>query len=307
MDALKRVFASPYLLLPLTMLFWAGNNVVGRAAAPDIGPMALSFWRWLLALCILLPFVLPRLREQRHIIRAHWARLFGFGVLGVAAFTTLHYTALGHTTAINASLLASTMPAAIIGVSWLLFRETVSLRATLGMAVALAGVIAIVAKADTDIARTFDFNDGDLLALLAVVIWALYSVLLRFRPRGLDPLAFLAAIIASGLVVIGPLYAIEVARGLTFVPDWSTVLTIGYVGVFPSLMSYVFYNAGVEALGANKAGQFIYLSPLFASVLAVTLLGERFQTYHAAGMAAIFVGLYLSTGGRAARGARGAP
>ena len=166
------------------------------------------------------------------------------------------------------------------------------------MAVALVGVIAIVAKADIDIVRTFDVNNGDLLVLLAVVIWALYSVLLRFRPPGLQPLAFLAAIIASGLLVVGPLYALEVARGLTFVPDLSTVLMIGYVGVFPSLMSYVFYNAGVEALGANKAGQFIYLSPLFASILAVTLLGERFQMYHAAGMAAIFAGLYLASGAR---------
>ncbi len=301
MDAFKRVLASPYLLLPMTMLFWAGNNIVGRAAAPDIGPMALSFWRWLLALCILLPFVLPRLREQRHIIRAHWARLLGFGVLGVAGFTTLHYTALGHTTAINASLLASTIPAAIVGASWLLFRETVTLRAGLGVAVALVGVIAIIAKAELSVLRTLDFNNGDLLALVAVVTWALYSVLLRFRPRGLHPLAFLAAIIASGLVVIGPLYALEVARGLTFVPDLSTVLMIGYVGVFPSLLAYVFYNAGVATLGANKAGQFIYLSPLFASVLAITLLDERFQMYHAAGMAAIFVGLYLATGGRAAR------
>ena len=278
MNAFKRVFASPYLLLPLTMLFWAGNNIVGRAAAPDVGPMALSFWRWLLALCILLPFVLPRLREQRHIIRAHWVRILGFGILGVAGFTTLHYTALRHTTAINASLLASTMPAAIVGASWLMFRETVSRRAGLGMAVALVGVIAIVAKADIDIVRTFDVNNGDLLVLLAVVIWALYSVLLRFRPPGLQPLAFLAAIIASGLLVVGPLYALEVARGLTFVPDLSTVLMIGYVGVFPSLMSYVFYNAGVEALGANKAGQFIYLSPLFASILAVTLLAFRQRT-----------------------------
>ena len=301
MDAFKRVFASPYLLLPMTMLFWAGNNIVGRSAAPDVGPMALSFWRWLLALCILVPFVLPLVREQRDIIRAHWARLSGFGVLGVAGFTTLHYTALGHTTAINASLLASTIPAAIVGASWLLFRETVTLRAGLGMAVALFGVIAIIAKAELSVLRTLDFNTGDLLALLAVVIWALYSVLLRFRPRGLHPLVFLAAIIASGLVVIGPLYALEVARGLTFVPDWNTVLMIGYVGVFPSLAAYIFYNAGVEALGANKAGQFIYLSPLFASVLAVTLLGERFQIYHAAGMAAIFVGLYLATGGRSVR------
>lgn len=299
MARVRRVFGSPYVMLPLTMLFWAGNNVVGRAAAPDIGPMALSFWRWLLALCILLPFAWPHLRAQRDLIRAHWTKLLVLGVLGVAGFTSLHYAALRYTTAINTSLLATTIPAAIVGASWLLYRETVGARAALGMALAFLGVIAILAKADAAILLALDFNDGDLIMLLNVVIWALYSVLLRYRPRGLHGLAFLAAIIASGLVVIGPLYTLEVARGLSFAPNWSSVLMIGYIGVFPSLVAYVFYNAGVAALGANRAGQFLYLTPLFASVLAVTLLGEQFRLYHAAGVAAIFVGLYFATSKRA--------
>ena len=296
MTLVRRVLLSPYLMLPLTMLFWAGNSIVGRAAAPDIGPMALSFWRWLLALCILLPFAWPHLRAQRALIVAHRTRLLLFGVLGIASFTSLHYVALRHTTAISASLLATTIPAATVAASWLLFRETIGARAALGMAVALLGVVAIIAKADASILLALDFNDGDLVMLLNVAIWALYSVLLRHRPPGLHGLAFLAAIITSGLFVIGPLYAIEVARGLTFTPNWDSVGMIAYIGVFPSLVAYVFYNAGVAALGANRAAQFLYLSPLFASALAVALLGERFQLYHAAGMAAIFVGLYLATG-----------
>ena len=299
MALLRRVLVSPYLMLPITMLLWAGNSIVGRAAAPDIGPMALSFWRWLLALCILMPFAWPHLRAQRTLIAAHWARLLLFGVLGIAAFTSLHYIALRHTTAISSSLLATTIPAAIVGTSWLLFRETVSARAALGMAVAFLGVVAIVAKADAAILLALDFNDGDLVMLLNVVIWSLYSVLLRYRPPGLRGLAFLATIIASGLAVIGPLYALEAARGLTFVPDWKNLAMIGYIGVFPSLVAYVFYNAGVEALGANRAGQFLFLTPLFTSALAVALLGERFQLYHAAGMTAIFVGLYMATRKRA--------
>ena len=242
-------------MLPVTMLLWAGNSIVGRAAAPDIGPMALSFWRWLLALCILMPFAWPHLRAQRTLIAAHWARLLLFGVLGIAAFTSLHYIALRHTTAISSSLLATTIPAAIVGTSWLLFRETVSARAALGMAVAFLGVVAIVAKADAAILLALDFNDGDLVMLLNVVIWSLYSVLLRYRPPGLHGLAFLAAIIASGLAVIGPLYALEVARGLTFVPDWKNLAMIGYIGVFPSLVAYVFYNAGVEALEAEAEAE----------------------------------------------------
>ena len=262
--------------------------------------MALSFWRWLLALAILLPFAWPHLRAQRALIATHWTRLLLFGVLGIAAFTSLHYVALRHTTAISASLLATTIPAAIVGASWLLFRETISARAALGMAVAFFGVVAIVAKADVAILLALDFNDGDLVMLLNVVIWALYSVLLRYRPPGLHGLAFLAAIVALGLLAIGPLYALEVARGLTFVPDWKNIAMIGYIGVFPSLVAYIFYNAGVEALGANRAGQLLYLTPLFASALAVSLLGERFELYHAAGMAAIFVGLYPATGRRPA-------
>ena len=298
MALVRRVLVSPYLLLPLTMLLWAGNSVIGRAAAADVGPMALSFWRWLLALCILAPFAWPHLRAQRALIAAHWGRLLLFGVLGIASFTSLHYIALRHTTAISASLLATTIPAAIVGASWLLFRETVSARASLGMAVAFFGVVAVIAKADASLLLALDFNEGDVVMLVNVVIWALYSVLLRYRPPGLHGLAFLAAIVAAGLAVLGPLYALEVARGLVFVPTWRNLAMIGYIGVFPSLVAYVFYNAGVEALGANRAGQFLFLMPLFASALAVALLGERFQLYHAAGMAAIFVGLYLATGVR---------
>ena len=169
MARVRRVLFSPFVMLPLTMLFWAGNNVVGRAVAPDIGPMALSFWRWLLALCILLPFAWPHLRAQRELIRTHWTKLFVLGVLSVAAFTSLHYAALRYTTAINTSLLATTIPAAIVGASWLFVWYVFKARSHLRIPYVLLFAWIVIEAVATKWHYLIDLPAGIVLA--AAAIW----------------------------------------------------------------------------------------------------------------------------------------
>ena len=288
----------PYLLLVLTSLFWAGNGIAGRLAVTSkIEPLGLTFWRWLAALTFLVPFSLPHIIAERAALVRHWRILAILGALSVTAFTAFYYYALSLSTAINVTLVAATMPAAIVGLSWLLFRETVTSRALIGMLVAFIGVVAIIARGDVSVLWELGFNPGDLVALGAVFTWALYSVLLRYRPRELHSLTFLTGIILPGVIINLGVLLID-ADSVSVKLNWSNVTLIAYVGLFPSVLAYVFFNFGVKAVGANLSGQFGYLVPLFAAFLAVSILGETFESYHFIGMVVIFFGLYLASRSR---------
>lgn len=301
MDTAERRTAPylPYTLLILTSLFWSGNGIAGRLATTGgIDPLGLTFWRWAGALLFLIPFALPHLIAERALVFKHWRVLTAFGALAVSAFTPIFYYALSLSTAINITLVAATIPAVIVGLSWLLFRETISWRALVGMVVAVAGVIAIIARGDIGVLSRLEFNLGDIIALGAVLTWALYSVLLRYRPRDLHPMSFLIGLVIPGVVLNLAILLIAPAR-VAFTPTWGNLAVVAYVALFPSVIAYFFFNAGVKAIGANRAGQFGYLVPLFAAVLAVVILGESFEIYHLVGMIVIFIGLYLASRRRA--------
>ena len=149
-----------------------------------------------------------------------------------------------------------------------------------------------------------DFNHGDLLLVGGAFTWALYTVLLRWRPAGIDTLAFLGAAVVGGLVLLMlPLYLVELASGRVAVWNAGTGAGMVYFAVFPSILSYLFWNRGVQQVGANRAGLFLYLVPVFGIVLAITFLGERLHLFHLAGAASIFTGIYISTAD--ASGAKG--
>lgn len=276
----------PYLLLILTTLFWSGNFVLSRGMHAAIPPLALSFWRWTVALLILLCLAHRHLWDQRHLIRQHHRFILVQGLLGVTGFNTLLYLAMQHTTAINAVLVNSSMPVLIVAFSWLLHRETMRLRQYGGVFVSLLGVLSIMAQGDMATLLRVSFNRGDLLVLAAAVVWALYSANLKRYPQGLHPLAYLSAIAIAGLAAISPLYVIELQAGKTFAVTPATVVTIVYVAVFASVLAFIFWNRAVRTIGANKAGPFVHLMPLFSTILAVLFLDERLAWYPCPGRAA---------------------
>lgn len=293
---------SPYLLATLAALFWSGNFILGRALGGTIPPIALSFWRWALALAILLPFTLPRVRHQVALIRRHWGILALLGVLGVTNFNTFAYLGLTTTTATNAVLLQSTTPVLIVGLSFALLGDTVRPRQAAGILLSLTGVAAIVLQGDPATLASLEVNRGDLWVLAAVVSWAIYSVCLRWRPAELDPLALLTATVAAGLIPLIPLYLWDLGRSGGFPLTGVTLGAIAYVAIFPSVLAYVFWNRAVADLGPNRTGQFMHLMPVFGTLLAMLLLGERLQGFHVAGIALIAAGIWLAARGpRASR------
>ena len=289
---------SPYLLLTLTALFWAGNAVVARALHTLLPPATMAFWRWVLALLLLLPFVLRPMYEKRALLRANWARLALLGVLGVGCYNTFLYAAMQTTTATNGVLINSMTPLLIVLIGRMLFGVTMTRRQQAGILLSLVGIVGIVSRGDVAVLARLDFNHGDLLLVGGALTWALYTVLLRWRPAGIDNLAFLGAAIVGGIMFLMlPLYLIELASGRTATWNAATGVGMVYFAVFPSILSYLFWSRGVQQVGPNRAGLFLYLVPVFGILLAITFLGEQLHLFHLAGAALIFTGIAISSAG----------
>ena len=290
----ERFWRAPYLLLVLTIVFWAGNFTLGRAIHQDVPPIGLAFWRWTGGFLVMIAFSWTHLRRDWPAIVAHWRYMLLLSAIGVAAFNTLVYIGLHTTTAVNASLLQSTMPLVIILWSFMLFGERPLIRQIAGIVVSMLGVVVIVGQGSPAALLALSVNPGDALVLIAIVSYAAYSALLRRRPP-IHPLSFVAVTFALGALILLPLYGWETASGNPVMINWTTVLSIAYVAIFPSCLSYLFFNRGVELIGANRAGQFLHLMPVFGSLSAVALLGESFRVYHAAGILMIGLGIWLAT------------
>ncbi|HKB81972.1 MAG TPA: DMT family transporter [Burkholderiales bacterium] len=295
MKFLRSPSPSPYLLLTFTSLFWAANWVVGRAMRNDIPPVAMGFWRWTLALAILLPFAAPELRRNWQIVRAHWLILTLLGCLGAVAFNTMIYVGLQYTAATNGVLFNSISPILIILLSWVVARERVTRLQTGGVFLSLAGVLAIVARGDFAMLAAFQLNPGDIWLMAAMFLWASYTIVLRRRPPGLSATGFLAAMLLLSLPWLLPFYLWELGARGGFSLTPATVSALMYYSTFPSIVAYLFWNRGVAQVGPNKAGLFVHLMPLFGALLSVIFLGERLHAYHYAGAALIFSGIWLTT------------
>ena len=282
-----------YASLVLAALFWSGNFVVGRAVHGRIPPVGLAFWRWTVALAILAVLARRSLRAQWRSVLAGWRSVLALGILGVGNFNMFVYVGLQETSATNGLLLQSACPAFIVAIAAAGGGRTTPRQIT-GIALSLAGVLAILARGAPGALARLSFSRGDLWVLAAVLSWALYTLLLRRRPAGVDPLALLAVLVVVGLAWISPFYALEVARGARLRVDAVTAGSIAYVAVFASVLAYALWNHGVTVIGASRAGVFLHLMPAFGSLLAVALLGEAFRWFHAAGIALILAGVFLA-------------
>ncbi|HTN29919.1 MAG TPA: EamA family transporter [Pseudomonas sp.] len=283
--------------LLLSSLLWAGNALVGRAIAGEIPPISLSFWRWVVALCILLPFVAGTLWRHRQTLRNAGWRLLVIAALGIAAYNSLLYTAATSTTAINITLLNTCIPLATFLFAGLLLKEWPRRRAWLGMGIAVAGLLVLITQASLENLLGMTFNPGDLVMILAVLAWALYTVLLRlWAPRlPLPPLALLGAFVTIGVLVILPFYLVEFSQVGGFDLNTRTLGAILYTAIPASLIAYLTWNQGVKILGAAKASLALYTMPVFAAILAYLLLGETLQVFHWVGGALIFGGLLFAS------------
>jgi drug/metabolite transporter (DMT)-like permease len=285
-----------YLLLVGTALCWAGNHVTGRWMAtddPPIPPGGLSAIRWALATLVLLPFAWSDIRQDWPRLVERSRLIWFLGLLGGAGFSFLQYYALRYTSAVNVGVMNSVGPAFIILAGMTIFRDRVRLPQLVGISVSLVGVLVIIARGDIAVLGALTFNAGDLIALVNMGIFAIYSACLRLRPQlsGLTFMTVMSAIASIGSV---PVMIAESMVGDVIRPTAATAFAVVYTGLFTSVAAYLAWNAGVARLGAQRAGAFLHLVPLFGAGLAMLLLGEEPRLFHALGLLLIVAGVTLA-------------
>jgi drug/metabolite transporter (DMT)-like permease len=281
--------------LGFAVLFWAINTVIAKGVITQVQPMALSFFRWVAALIFLLPFALKGLKKEWVPIRENLGALFVLSIFSVAAYNSVLYLGAQYTTATNIALVVAAMPAMTLVFAWLINRQRPTLLQALGILVSLGGVMVIISKGSLAMFVNFRFNPGDLLILASIASWALYSVLLKKRPIPISPISFLTMTIILGTICIFPFYMVEYILYKGFEVNSAILWMFVFLGVCPSILSYFFWNHGVRTVGSGTASVFMYLIPIFASIIAYFYLGERLFAFHLAGGLLVFFGLILSS------------
>ena len=288
-------FDPTYAALTLTALLWSTNFIIGRAVRNDVSPTALNFLRWAIAFLILVPITLRDLQAHRATLMRHWKLIALLGFTGIAAFQTLGYVALTTTTALNTILLLALAPLAIVVLSWLALGERVTRVQALGLGISLVGAAVLILHGDPATLAGMRFNAGDLWMLLAVVLWAVYSVLLRRRPAEVPPLALHTVSVAAGTLWMLPAFGWQATHGSALPSSMAAWMAVGFIAVISSALAHALWVRGVATIGPNRAGVFIHLIPVFGAVLAITFLDEELAAYHAAGAALALCGIVLTS------------
>lgn len=289
----RRVAA--FALLVLSNLLWSGNWVIGRAVRDSFDPIALNFWRWLVAALVMAPFALREALAHRAVIRRHLGLFALLALSGVVAFQSLVYLGLRTTTAINAVLINAAGPLFMVVCSWMLERDRPSLRQICGMLISFLGVLIVVSHGSLQALLGLQFHRGDAWILIAMPMWGVYSVLLKRTPAELRGVGFAFTIAAIGVAMLSPLYLADAWSEPFRRPSGAEAGAILYIAIGASVLAFLAWNRGVAAVGANAAGFTLPLLPAFGTALAIVFLGEAFQAFHAAGFIIIVAGVVLAT------------
>ena len=282
-----------YLSAIAATLFWSGNFTIARGVIENIPPISLAYWRWTTAIILLLPFAIKSLISDWAIIKKHYIYLSITSILGVSLFNTLIYISGHSTSAINMSLIAITFPIFIIIISRFIFKELITLNKGIGILFVISGVIILITKGDISILKTISFVAGDLWMLLAAISFALYSILIKYKPNGIGTRSFQLSTFIIGLLFLTPFYIWESFNTNFKIQSINKDIfySILYLGIFASLFSYILWGKAVEFLGPTKPSMIYYTLPIFSGLIAYLFLGEKIENIHLLSMLLILIGV----------------
>ncbi|NMM42979.1 DMT family transporter [Rhodospirillaceae bacterium KN72] len=282
-----------YLFLIATTLCWAANAVAGRLAVGEVSPMLVVLGRWTGVMLLCFVFLRPRIKEDWPVLKRHLPFLAALGTLGYTGFNALFYVAAHSTTAINIGILQGSTPIFVLVGTILFYRMPVGPLQAVGVVITLSGVTLVAAQGSWDRLTSLAFNQGDLLMLLASLLYAAYTLALRKRPA-ISPLSTFAVMAASAFVVSLPIAGMEALSGYSQMPTAKGWIIVALIALFPSFIGQILFIQGVDKIGPGRAGVFMNLVPVFAAVMAVIVLGEQFHLYHALALVLVLGGIYLS-------------
>ena len=284
-----------YIMLVCATLFWAGNFMVGKYAfLVEIPPLTLVFYRWLLVWIILLPFTFKEIIKYKDTILNNLPLLFFLGLTSVGLFNSFTYLSLIHTQVINSTLFNTAIPAVIILLCFLFKIEKTNIFQILGLIISVLGILSIITKLDIKIFLSLNFNKGDIIMIGGVVTWGIYSTLLKKKKFTLPLLTLVHVICTFGLICVFPQFFYEFSQGQIIEFNTNLFYILIFLALFPSIGSYYCWAGAVSIIGANRAGIFLSLIPLFSTIMAITFFNEQFQFFHLIGAILIILGLFLS-------------
>lgn len=286
-----------YLLLLFTSLLWAGNITAGKFVVGHAAPILLTDLRWGLAVILLVPFVWWKEKKLLPPLRS-LPLLFLMGATGMAMYNVFMFLALERTTADNTALISALNPISIALVSFILIREKLSALQVMAMLLCLSGVLIVISHGDLDKLRSFHFNPGDLYMLSAVLMWGFYAVAGRFSLRYVSPIMSTLWSGIFGLLLLAPVTVTQLQIQNPTPVFWASTL---YGGIAGTVLAMVFWNIGVQKVGATRSGIFLNFNPIFTAVLAYFLLGEQLNAYQWIGSAVVISGVLLFTAARLPR------
>lgn len=287
------LYRQPTLLLILTTSMWAGNGVAGKIAVGHIAPMTLVFWRWLIACGILALIARHDVKRDWAVMRPHLIAITLMGALGFTGFNALFYLSAHYTSAVNMTILQGAIPVFVLLGALIFHRVRATPIQILGVIVTLAGVTTIAARGHLETLRQLSFNIGDVMLIASCMFYAGYTLALRNRPQ-VSPLSFFTAMAVVACTTSIPLFLIEVAQSHFIMPDVTGMLVLLYAGIFPSLVSQLYFLRAVAIIGPGRAGIFTNLVPVFGSLFAVVLLGEPFHLYHVVALVLVIGGILIA-------------
>lgn len=278
------------LFLILANLFWAGNYVFGKYVVAEMSPLQMTFSRWLIAVFLLFPIAHWIERPDWRVVWKKWRVLLVTGILGIAGYNFLLYEALRFTTSMNAALVNSINPAIIVLFSSLLLKERISVRNGIGLIISLLGVLLVLTNGHLEQIFNLHFNQGDLLMLLAILVWTFYSIIGRTM-KDIPPISATAVSVLFGLLILLPFV---LASGFQYSLSKPAIIGILYIGIFPSVGSFIFWNVALREVGPSRAGIFLNLIAVFTAIISI-LLGKTITYVQILGGIFVFIGVYLTS------------
>ncbi len=282
-------------MLVCATLFWSGNFIVGKFAfLENIPPLSLVFYRWSLVWIILLPFTYKEIIKYKDTIFNNLPLLFFLGFTSVGLFNSFTYLSLIHTQVINSTLFNTAIPAVIILLCFLFKIEKTNKFQILGLIISVLGILSIITKLDIEIILSLNFNKGDIIMIGGVITWGIYSTLLKKKKFTLPLLTLVHVICTFGLICVFPQFFYEFSQGQFIEFNTNLFYILIFLALFPSIGSYYCWAGAVSIIGANRAGIFLSLIPLFSTIMAIAFYKEQFQFFHLIGAILIIIGLFLS-------------
>jgi len=293
----SRVMRNPWLLLTFSSLVWGGNVAAARFAVGEISPMVLVGLRWIVVSALIAVLMGKQLGAILASLRPHWAFLLPMGVIGFTISNALFYESARFTTGLNLSIIQGVLPVLVLAGARVVYGVRVGRMRMFGVALTMAGIVLIATEGEPSRLLDLQFNKGDAFAFLGAAIYAAFTLALRKRPP-LSAMAFFIGVFIAALVSSAPAMLVEAMLGGAIWPGWRGLLVLLYVAVFTSIVGQVCWIRAVEMIGPGRAGVFQNLVPVVGAILSVVVLRETFHWFHAASLALVLSGLFISEQGK---------